>query len=88
MEGRMDSTLVVDHRDVHVSPLILYTTYTDKETLDTTQAIGGRDRSRESSEAKRDDRHLERGKPLPSTLWTCTDDRRNSSTLRDVCGEL
>jgi hypothetical protein len=69
----MDSTLVVDHRDVHVSTSMLYMNYTDKETLDPTQAIGGRDRSRESSEIERNDCHSPRGKSLSSMLWTCTD---------------
>jgi hypothetical protein len=47
--------------------------HTDTQTLDPTQTIGGRDRSRESSEVERDDCHPERGTSVPSTLWTSTD---------------
>ena len=66
MESRLGASYTLDHWDVHVSPLILYTTYTDIQTLDPTQAIRGRDRPRESSEVKRDDRHPQRGKSFPS----------------------
>jgi hypothetical protein len=61
----MGASHTVDHRDVHVSLSTLSTTCTDIQTLDPTQAIGGRDRSRESSEAKRDDCHSQRGKSSP-----------------------
>lgn len=83
----MGTTYIVDPRDVHVSSPILYMKHTDIQTLDPTQAIGGRDRSRESSKAKRDDRNLKRGKYLLLILMACPDDRRNSSTQSDVCGE-
>ena len=83
----MGSTYLMDHRDVHVSSSILCTTRTYIQTMDSTQAFGGRDRPRESSKAKRDDRHFERGKYLLFILMACSDDRRNSSTQSDVCGE-
>ena len=83
----MGTTFIMDHWDVHVSSPILYIKHTDMQIMDPTQAIGGRDRSRESSKAKRDDRHLKRGKYLLLVLEACTDDRRSSSTQRDVCGE-
>jgi len=83
----MGTTFIMDHWDVHVSPPILYTTCTDIQIMDPTQAIGGRDRSRESSKAKRDDRNLKRGKYLLLVLVACPDHRRNSSTQSDVCGE-
>ena len=70
MESRVGASYIVDYRDVHVSPLILYTTYTDIQTMDPTQAIRGGDRSREGSEIERDDRHLERGKLLSRYLKT------------------
>jgi hypothetical protein len=64
----MGATPTMDHWDVHVSLEILNITHTDIQTLDPTQAIGGRDRSRESSEAKRDDCHSQRCKSLSSML--------------------
>lgn len=62
----MDSSYIVDYRDVHVSLSIVCMAYTNIQTLDPTQAIGGRDRPRESSEVKRDDCHPQRGKSFPS----------------------
>jgi hypothetical protein len=58
----MDISYIVDHWDVHVSLSMLHMTYTYIQTLDPTQAIGGRDRSRESSEIERDDCYPQRGK--------------------------
>jgi len=69
MESRMGSTYLMDHRDVHVSSSQSYTTSFDIQTMDPTQATGGRDRSRESSKAKRDDRHLKRGEYLLLVWW-------------------
>ena len=65
----MGTTFIMDHWDVHVSSPILYIKHTDMQIMDPTQATGGRDRSRESSKAKRDDRHLKRGEYLLLVWW-------------------
>jgi hypothetical protein len=69
----MGSSYTLDYRDVHVSLSPSHMVYTDIQTLDPTQTIGGRDRSRESSEIERDDCHPQRGKFISSILWVYAD---------------